>query len=52
MSFAWIPRWLVVVLIVVIAVFILALIIGALGGFDWTVNIGHFHWNIGVTKGT
>jgi hypothetical protein len=26
-------------------------VIAALGGASWALQIGHFHWNIGVTKG-
>jgi hypothetical protein len=39
--------WLLIVFIVII---ILALIISALGGFDWAFSVGHFHWDFGVTK--
>jgi len=46
-----IPSWLITMLVIVIVVFVLALIIGALGGFDWHVMIGHFHWDIGVSRG-
>jgi len=48
----FIPRWLITLLIIIIVIILLAIIIGALGGFDWHVGIGHFHWDIGVTKGT
>ena len=46
-----IVRLLLWVLIILIAIIILALIIHALapGGVDWHLNIGYFHWDIGVT---
>ena len=47
----YIPGWLITLAIVIIVIIILALVIGALGGFDWRVVIGHFHWDIGVRKG-
>jgi len=50
-SIGWIPGWLVALLVVVIVVIIAAIIISALGGFEWAVVVGHFHWNIGVSKG-
>jgi hypothetical protein len=46
----YIPHWLVVLAIVVIVIIILALIIGALGGFQWLLQVGHFHLDVGVTK--
>jgi hypothetical protein len=46
-----IPRWLITLLIIIVVIIVLALIVGALGGFDWRIVIGHFHWNLGVTKG-
>lgn len=45
------PEWLIRILIAVVVIIVLALIIGALGGFDWHVVIGHFHWDVGVRKG-
>jgi hypothetical protein len=47
----WIPGWLVTLLIVIIVIIIFAVIVSALGGFNWVLQIGHFHWDIGVTKG-
>jgi len=46
----WIPRWLVTLAIVIIVIIILAIIIAALGGFNWNLQVGHFHWDIGVSK--
>jgi len=46
----YVPHWLITLLIVVVVIILLAIVIGALGGFDWTVVIGHFHWDIGVRK--
>jgi hypothetical protein len=46
----FVPRWLVTLLIVVVVIILLAIVVGALGGFNWSVVIGHFHWDIGVTK--
>jgi hypothetical protein len=48
---SWIPHWLVTLLVIVIVIILLAIVIGAFGGFDWVLHIGHFHWDIGVTKG-
>lgn len=50
MLLKYIPHWLIVLLIVVVIIIILAWIIGAIGGFDWHFDIGHFHWDLGVTK--
>jgi hypothetical protein len=50
-KWSWFPHWLLTVLIVVIVVIILAIVIGALGGFEWVLRIGHFHLDIGVSKG-
>jgi hypothetical protein len=47
----WTSHWLVRVLVVIIIVILLAIILSALGGFDWHFTAGHFHWDIGVTKG-
>jgi hypothetical protein len=44
------PGWLITLVISIIVILILALVVGALGGFDWHIVIGHFHWDIGVTK--
>jgi len=46
-----IPRWLITLLIIIVVIILLAIIVGALGGFDWHVIIGHFHWDVGVSKG-
>ena len=46
----YVPHWLITLLIVVVAIILLAIVIGALGGFDWTVQVGHFHWDIGVRR--
>lgn len=46
----YIPDWLIVLCVIIIVIIILALVIAALGGFDWNLQIGHFHWNIGVRK--
>ena len=46
----YIPHWLITLLIVVVVVILLAIVVSALGGFDWTVQVGHFHWDIGVRK--
>jgi len=46
----YLPHWLITLCIVIIVIIILAIIIAALGGFDWHLMIGHFHWDIGVTK--
>lgn len=51
MSLGWIPRWLVTLLIVIVVIIVAAIIVAALGGFDWHIVIGHFHWDVGVTKG-
>lgn len=50
MRWNWIPRWLITLFVVIVVIILLAIIVAALGGFDWVVNIGHFHLNIGVTK--
>lgn len=42
-------RFLAWLLIIVIIVIVLAIVIHALGGFNWSLTIGHFHWDIGVT---
>lgn len=47
---AWIPRWLITLLVVVFIIIIAAIVISALGGFDWHFAVGHFHWDIGVSK--
>jgi hypothetical protein len=47
----WLPQWLITVAIVLVVIIVLAIIISALGGFDWHFDIGHFHWDFGVTKG-
>ncbi len=47
---SYVPRWLVTLLIIIVVIILLAIVIGALGGFDWTVQVGHFHWDIGVKK--
>jgi len=46
------PRWaywLVWLLIAVIVIILFALVVHALGGFDWSLHIGHFHLQIGVS---
>jgi hypothetical protein len=47
---SYVPAWLVRLLVVVVVIILLAIVVGALGGFDWTVQVGHFHWDIGVRK--
>jgi hypothetical protein len=46
----YVPHWLVVLLVVVVVVIVLALLVAALGGFNGSVQIGHFHLDIGVSK--
>lgn len=49
------PRWvriLIAIAIVIIVIILLALIISWAGGGDWHINLGRFHWDIGVTKGS
>ena len=48
---SWIPGWLLTLCVVIVVIIILAIIVSALGGFDWHLAIGHFHWDVGVTKG-
>lgn len=46
------PGWLsfvVWLLVAVIVVILVALVVHALGGFDWRVHIGHFRFQLGVT---
>ena len=51
----YVPHWLITTLIVIGVIIIVAFIVGALasvlGGLDWAIHIGHFHWDVGVTKG-
>lgn len=47
----FVPRWPITLLVVVIVIIVLALLVGALGGFVWHLQIGHFHWDVGVRKG-
>jgi len=47
----YVPRWLIILVIILVVIIVAAIIISALGGFDWHVDIGHFHWDVGVTKG-
>jgi cytochrome b561 len=46
----YVPHWLVTLLIVIVVIILLAIVVSALGGFDWTVQVGHFHWDIGVRR--
>ncbi|HEY5986263.1 MAG TPA: hypothetical protein VIV12_07805 [Streptosporangiaceae bacterium] len=45
----WPVAWLLWLLVVIILVIVLALVVHALGGFDWVLRIGHFHWQLGVS---
>jgi hypothetical protein len=47
---ARIPSWLITLLVIIFVILIVALIFAALGGFDWHFDVGHFHWDFGVTK--
>lgn len=42
-------RFVVYVIIAVVVVLILAYIVGKLGGFDESFQLGHFHLEIGAT---
>ena len=42
-------RWLIWLLVVVILLILMALIVHALGGFDWSLRVGHFHLRLGVS---
>ena len=42
-------RWLIWLMIAVIVVILIALVVHALGGFDWSLKIGYLHFKIGVT---
>jgi hypothetical protein len=42
-------RWLIYVLVVIVILILVALVVHALGGFDWVLKIGHFHMTLGVT---
>ena len=42
--------WLLCILIIVVVIALVAIVVAALGGFDWHFNVGHFHWDFGVTK--
>lgn len=46
----YVPHWLITLLIVIVVIILLAIVVSALGGFDWTVQVGHFHWDIGVRR--
>jgi hypothetical protein len=45
----WPVAWFLWLLVVIIVVIVLALVVHALGGFDWVLRIGHFHWQVGVS---
>jgi hypothetical protein len=45
----WPVAWLLWLLLAIILVIVLALVVHALGGFDWVLRIGHFHWELGVS---
>lgn len=46
----FVPRWLVTLLVTIVIILLLGIVVAALGGFDWSILIGHFHWNIGVRR--
>jgi len=46
------PGWvafLLWLLIVVVLIILVAMVVHALGGFEWKLQIGHFHLVLGVT---
>lgn len=46
------PGWLafiIYLLIAVVIIILVAMVVHALGGFNWSLKIGHFHLGIGVT---
>ena len=42
-------RWLIYLLVAIVILILVALVVHALGGFDWVLRVGHFHLVIGVT---
>lgn len=46
------PGWaafIIGLIIVIVVIILVALVVHALGGFDWNLHIGHFHLQIGVS---
>ncbi len=48
---AWLlSAWWFRLLIAVIVVILVALVVSALGGFNWVLEIGRFHLDVGVRR--
>ncbi len=45
-----VPSWLIRLLVAIVVIILAAIVVSALGGFDWHLVTGHFHWDLGVTK--
>jgi uncharacterized membrane protein len=43
-------RFFVWLLVGIIVLILIALVVSALGGFDWRLVVGHLHFDIGVDK--